>query len=215
MRFHRDYEQLLARSDELTEHERERLLAHLSTCDRCRQEQHAQRAQDDSLRRFAVAQPPVSVDATVLARIRSEPAPVVETVRRPSVRLVPTAAGLVLAACLLLAAGLTLGQRLLPRAATPTAVAVRGNCTVAGASWTLKGPCQIVGSPDALQSPTVTYYPLALQWARQHLRNPQYVIRRNDRLPVLIRHSGSAIYFSEIAKDKQSHQSVYVVGEEQ
>lgn len=215
MRTHRHYERLLARSDELTAHEREQLLAHLATCTRCRQEHGAQRTQDEILRRFADAQPPVSLQAAVLARIREDRVPVPVELNRPRVRLVPAAAGLLLAACLLLVAGLTLGQRFLPQPSTPKAVAVQGTCTVRGARWALKGSCQIVSSPQALRSPSVTFYPMALQWAKQHLRNPQYIIRRNDRLPVLLPRSSTGIYFSEVAIDRESHRSVYVVGEEQ
>lgn len=215
MRRHHTYEQLLARSDELTEPERERLLAHLSTCERCRREQRALRAHDDLLRRFAGARPPVSLDAEVLDRIGRNPSPPVEIKSRRWVRAVPAVGGLVLAASLLLAAGLALEQRFQPTPARPTAVAAHGNCTVAGASWEMVGPCQIAASPDALRSSSVTYYPLALQWAKRHLRNPKYIVRRNDRIPVLIRRSGAAISFSEVARDKQSHRSVYVVGEEQ
>jgi anti-sigma factor RsiW len=214
MKFHRHYERLLARADELTEGEREELLAHLGTCLRCRREQRAQRAQDEVLRQFAGAQPPVSLDAAVLARIRHPSLPLAEPVPHPRVRVLPAATGLVLAASLVIAAGLTLGGRLLPRPASP-AVTVRGHCTVAGASWELKGPCRIVSSPEALRSPSVVYYPLALRWAQQHLHDPHYIVRRNDRLPVLVRHAKSGIYFSEVAADQQSHQSVYVVGEQQ
>lgn len=215
MRLHRTYEQLLARSDELTEGERQRLLAHLGTCERCRQEQRVLRERNKSLRHFVAKQPPISLEAAVLARIRNETAPTAVPVVRSRARLLPAAAGLVLAASVFLAAGLTLGPRLTPHPGTPTAVAMRQNCTVTGASWALKGPCQIVSSPTALRSPGVTYYPLALQWAKQHVHNPRYIIRRNDRLPALIRHSGTTVYISEVAKDSQSHRSVYVVGEEQ
>lgn len=215
MRLHRHYEQLLARSDELTGQERERLLAHLGRCERCRQEQGAQREQDELLHRFSRAQPAASLEAAVLARTRRGDAPEPAPLHRERVRPAPLLGGLVLAAVLLIVAGVGLEQHLLPQSRVPASVAVRGNCTVAGARWTLEGPCLIVSSPDALRSPGVTYYPLALQWAKQHLNHPRYIVRRNDRLPVLIRHSGSTIYFSKVADDKQSHRSMYVIGEEE
>jgi hypothetical protein len=211
MRTHRHYQRLLARSDELTAHEREQLLAHLATCTRCRQEHGAQRTQDEILRRFADAQPPVSLQAAVLVRIREDRVPVPVELNRPRVRRVPAAAGLLLAACLLLVAGLTLGQRFLLPPARPSAVAVRGNCAADDADWVLKGPCQILDSPEVFRRPGVTFYPLALQWAKKHLHQPHYVVRKNTHLPVVIGH-GSPVYFSEIAVDRQAHVSMYIVG---
>lgn len=215
MTHHPFYERLLARSDELTEPERERLLAHLGTCERCRREQRVLRAQDESLRRFAAAQLPMSRQTAVLAHIRTEPIPTPAPASRSRGRLVPVTAGLLLAACLLMAVSVALGQHFLPHPAAQTAVAVRGNCTVAGASWALKGPCQVVSSPDALRTSGVTVDSVAVRWAQKYLRHPQYVIRRNDRMPIFVRHSGAPVYFSEVAKDQHSHQSVYVVGEEE
>jgi hypothetical protein len=215
VRLHRHYEHLLARSDELTGRERERLLAHLGNCERCREEQGAQREQDELLHRFSRAQPAVSLEAAVLARIRRGDASRLAPLPLPRLRPAPLAAGLVLAAVILIVAGIGMRQHLLPQPSAAASVAVRGNCTVAGASWTLEGPCLIVSSPDALRSPSVTYYPAAMQWATQHLHNTKYIVRRNDRLPVLIRHSGTTIYFSKVAEDKQAHRSIYVIGEQE
>lgn len=205
---HVPFERMLARYHELADQERTELDAHLRVCRWCRQRFEEYSRQDADLEGFVSTMRHFALASTVLREIERVP----DRERRwawvPGGKAWAAAA----MACMLLLCAVMLAAvihgRLSPASGTPLA-----SCNAPDAGWYVTGPCEVVASSDSFRRPGVIFYTWSVQWARSHLRHPQYVVRRARGFPIAFTENAGHVYYSQLAFDPSTHAALYVIGD--